>query len=614
MVYLFIFLVAREIQCSWYLGPGERGPVSHFGRQFHISNNIAYLYLQQYITLSPSHVDTSQWRHIEIDNDSKINGHNLILPADFDKDGDFDLCAAFGDQVVWYEQVSPLDFQRRFIGNFPTEKWTTVWPWDMDGDKDFDIVVSSGRGGLVWYENNQLTFTRRDIDGGNWLYARPCDVDNDKDADIIVNKATYVNASNYTGYTWEGPLYLFKNNGSMQFDKILITNDVDHRINLADFNNDGFIDIQRGGRSLTNRLPCKVRIYLNNKNGTFEKSYESVDVRGIDGSWPSDFDGDGWVDVMINLHATSEFYWYRNEGEGRDFTSHFIEGVDNIYGDGGMVCDLNLDARNDIIGAYTRIGWLEQLPNGTFRDRPLGRVDTCHWVYGLPMAQGPCESMSNITADILYSENGGFGLYHNQMIVRYLDKGFLESSILEASDTCGCVKWVRLGWHDCIPTGFRVQYRVRTDSSSANLMMKPWSAPFVSPGNGSHYDTLIGFEGKYAQYRIEIEKTNPSALYTPIIDTVWIEYICERAPGIEEVSEKINIDLVVRGDKVFYTIPKPLDISISIYDITGRVVKEVWKGKRASGTYSFDLPTKSGTYIVQLQYNGTLSKKCVVVK
>jgi hypothetical protein len=594
MIYLLIFLAVREVQCSWYLGPGHLGPNPHFGRGFYLSNNIAYLYLQQYITLSPKDINISDWTYIEIDDNSSIDGHNLILPVDLDLDGDLDLCAGYGNQVVWYEQYDTLEFRRHFIENFYFGDWGTVWPVDLDQDNDSDIVVA-GEDGLGWYKNENLVFSYHSIDDDwDWAYVRYLDVDNDKDIDLVASCGG-----------WGGNVYLFEND-TLTFNKRSLNILEAWRINVADFNNDGFQDIQTTTRN-------GVAVYLNDKNGNFTETFYGRVSGDADGSWPSDFDADGDMDIMGNGRDGS-FCWFENNGTGEDFEPHELTVTTGNYGDGGMACDLNLDARNDIIGGYRAIGWLEQLPNGNFEDHFLGDAYSCHWVYGFPIGRGPCESMSFMSSDIIFSDDGKFGLYHNQMITTYAEKASLESSILEAESTS--VEWIRFGWHNCIPAGFKVQYRVRTDSSIASLIMKPWSAPFVSPGgSGSHYDTLIGFKGRYAQYKIEIEKTSTSeaVLHTPIIDTVWIEYIYSPLT-VEELTGKREIELIKIWDKIFYTVPKELNLSISIYDVAGRVVKEIWKGRHPKGSFSFSLPKKSGIYIVHLRSKGVISEKCVVVK
>jgi hypothetical protein len=584
-VLLIILLGTRVIQSSWYLGSGELGPVEEFGEAFYTSSNIAYLYeLQRYLTLSPKKVDTSNWESIIIDENDEIDGHNFILPYDIDKDRDFDLIGCYDTFLIWYEQYGNKQFQPHIIGGFEFGHWGSCWGEDLDNDNDIDIIVA-GEGGLGWFKNNSLRFEYFHLASNMAHYGRGIDVDNDEDKDIIVQ----VGKDN-----WKGDLWLFENQGNGEFSPNGKDLEIENvwRTNIQDFNKDGYEDIQTTEYK-------GVAVYLNNRDGTFYKSFYE-DVSGeADGSWPADFNADGYMDIMGNGRDGS-FMWFENDGTGTNFTPHEIETERGNYGDGGMACDINLDGRNDIIGGYKAIGWIEQCGNGEFKDHLLGQSNQSHWVYGFPVIREVCGFFLDNTADIMFAEVGRFGLWHNKMVESYQDEAYLESSIIEV-DTTGRVKWVKMGWCDCIPEGFEVRYKVRAANSVTNLITTQWEEGFVSNGNGSDERELLGVEGKYLQYRIEIIKKNSQVLSTPIIDTVWVEWEVEEPQGVEErITGVIPVKIEMRGEEIVYTIPYKMEVGVKLYDVSGRVLRNISKKWFSPGEYSFPLPSIGGVYFLRV--------------
>jgi hypothetical protein len=602
MIYVYITMLVGfvlEVQTNWYTGPGNIGPVSHWEAGFDTSEHIACGIPNQ-VSLSPSDVDTADWSHHIIESNLDIDGHNFIVPADMDLDEDCDFVGCYSHFIVWYEQVDTLNFVKHTIDNdFSMGSHGTVWPWDMDQDGDSDLVVS-GKEGLAWFENNGLLFVRFIISSDDWYYARLADIENDGDMDIVAQKG-----KSSGGVLWEGPLYIFENDGSMNFTSRMIPDaDTTWRTNFADFNNDGFIDIQTSSYNARN-----VRVYLNDGTGQFNLVYR-YDGERLDGSWPSDLNADGFMDVSANAH-NGDFFWLENDGTGEDFTYHAVSNGLGKYGDGGMAVDIDLSGSADIIGGYEAIGWFEQVSDSDFVEHCLGSASSCHWVYGYNTGNGPCDEVVDISMDILYTDKGLFGLYKNRMIKGYEDHAWLESAVLDAGEVS---TWLRFGWHDCVPDGYTVDYRVRCGSSMSDIASASWSDIIAFSGD-SLIETLV--KARYFQYRIEIDDSLGTADGVAFVDTVWVEY--ELHPvGLEESGRKAALSISstkVNRATISYTLTEEAVISFKVYDMAGRLVGDMAKKRRQASTYVMPWDFRSGVYFVDLRLGqNRMVEKCVVIQ
>ena len=214
---------------------------------------------------------------------------------------------------------------------------------DIDNDGDLDLYVANFRQDRLYQNNGDGTFTditeAAGIDNTLWSIAAVyLDFDVDGDLDIfVVNYLVYelsMPVSTYKGIIGYGhprsykgtPDVLYRNNGDGTFTNIAetagVTNSVEGRGMAAvawDYNKDGLPDIYVANDTNRNFL------YHNNGDSTFtdESVFIGVgyDDRGVaEGSMGvdcADYDGDGWLDLIV---ANSEkATLYKNE-EGLFFT------------------------------------------------------------------------------------------------------------------------------------------------------------------------------------------------------------------------------------------------------------------------------------------------------
>lgn len=230
---------------------------------------------------------------------------------------------------------------------------------DLDGDGDLDILIAGGvSGAFALYENDGTgNFTSRIIGSGITAMNLASgiaggDYNNDGLIDIFVSG-------------WLTPSRLYLNNGDFTFTEVAAqagvnANGPSMAASWSDVNADGHLDLYVSVRTLTNNLPMRNFMYINNGDGTFTDMAAQM---GIDaGNDPTlvcaffDFDRDGDDDLYLGtdkgsggptLHQFNKLY--RNDGNGQ-FTDITTETNARAYIDcmGIAVGDLNFDGYYDM--------------------------------------------------------------------------------------------------------------------------------------------------------------------------------------------------------------------------------------------------------------------------
>ncbi|MER2491329.1 FG-GAP-like repeat-containing protein [Catenovulum sediminis] len=188
------------------------------------------------------------------------------------------------------------------------------------------------------------------------------DIDNDGDYDFIVNNHNQESSK------------LYWNNGDetvSKHDKNLarwFMHDL-HGTSVADYDNDGDLDLivtQGGGNG---KNPSKANFYQNN-NGTFVLMTGDVGIfrggRGRGAKW-SDMDLDGDLDLLLfnetSLHGDKpQHFFYENLGNGK-FEFKEVQGIQDVHPSRVLLTDLNNDSIDDFIFYSPLSVWLG---NGDF--------------------------------------------------------------------------------------------------------------------------------------------------------------------------------------------------------------------------------------------------------
>ena len=347
----------------------------------------------------PIFVDVTEEAGIHFKHNSGATDHKHIIETmgsgvvffDYDTDGDVDLYFVQSGNVPQENQQTLANalYRNEGDGRFTdvtdisgigdTAYGMAATAADIDNDGDADLYVANFGQDKLYRNNGDGTFTditeTAGIDNTLWgIAAVYLDFDADGDLDIfVVNYLFYemsMPVSTYKGIvgyghprSYEGtPDVLYRNNGDGTFTNIAeiagVTNPVEGRGMAAvawDYDKDGFPDIYVTNDTNRNFL------YHNNGDGTFtdESVFIGVgyDDRGIaEGSMGvdcADYDGDGWLDLIV---ANSEkATLYKNE-EGLFFADATADsGLEQptlpFVGFSPLFLDYNNDGHLDIFCA-----------------------------------------------------------------------------------------------------------------------------------------------------------------------------------------------------------------------------------------------------------------------
>jgi hypothetical protein len=231
---------------------------------------------------------------------------------------------------------------------------------NQDGKDEF-ILCSFGNelGKLAWYESDTyIEHTLKQLPGARNAIIK--DMNGDKLPDIVVLMTQ----------AREG-IFIFYNKGEGKFDEkeVLTFPSVygSSFMDLADFNNDGFMDIlytngDNADLSISLKSYHGVRVFLNDKKGNFSQSY-FYPMFGASKAMAADFDLDGDMDIAAISFFTDPkqkpdegFLLLDNQGQNRFKVSTFSEASQGKW----MVmdvADMDKDGDSDIIlGSFLRRG------------------------------------------------------------------------------------------------------------------------------------------------------------------------------------------------------------------------------------------------------------------
>jgi enediyne biosynthesis protein E4 len=215
---------------------------------------------------------------------------------------------------------------------------------DYDNDGYEDIYVTNFGGNTLYHNNGNRTFTdvtkTAGVGAGGWsASAGFFDYDNDGKLDLFVTRyidwtfrtnrycgekppglRAYCHPDNYDGVT----NILYHNNGDGTFTdlsaKAGIANPAGKGlgVSFADYDNDGFTDIFIANDSVQSFL------YHNNGNGTFTEvglltgvgyNEDGKTFAGMGADF-SDFDNDGFPDIVATDLSNERYKLFRNNGDG----------------------------------------------------------------------------------------------------------------------------------------------------------------------------------------------------------------------------------------------------------------------------------------------------------
>ncbi|MCA9149424.1 MAG: VCBS repeat-containing protein, partial [Planctomycetales bacterium] len=282
--------------------------------------------------------DGSAWTKHEIATDA--HRASSVYAVDVDGDGDLDtLATSFDDDTVaWYENTAGdgSAWTKHEITTNADGAYS-VHAADVDGDGDLDALSASATDNTIaWYPN--LTIHRTacfnvnntiatDADNPYSVYA--ADVDGDGDLDALSASALDDTIAWYENTAGDGSVWT---------KRTIATNAAGAQsVYAVDMDGDGDLD------AFVVNLNQSNRVWLNNGDGRFTDSGQSLGNHNSRSVALGDLDGDGDLDAFVANAVQANRVWL-NDGSG-NFTpsgqslgDHFSRGVSlgDLDGDGDL--------------------------------------------------------------------------------------------------------------------------------------------------------------------------------------------------------------------------------------------------------------------------------------
>ena len=232
--------------------------------------------------------------------------------ADINKDGYLDMLAGgacidlknpekHGIPIFWGSAIGFLHSNRTII-HHEIEKMRAPLLMDLNRDGWLDIAgqVEDGKiktwwGSSTGYKDENFT----EIDLGrkdHLMYIKGADLNKDGWLDLLLPKRRPHEDKN-TSFVYYG-----SRNGYTNENRIEIEANIPYQNSIADFDCDGWLDIFLAsyGTDLTGNRPSV--IHWGGQNGFNNKPYTELFTYGASGSEAADYDGDGWLDILVANH------------------------------------------------------------------------------------------------------------------------------------------------------------------------------------------------------------------------------------------------------------------------------------------------------------------------
>ena len=288
---------------------------------------------------------------------TQADGVRWIDAADIDGDGFNDIIAAnrFGSNVTWYKNV---DAGNSFVSNEIAflNQTSMVTHGDLDGDGDIDIVASTiPDQRIVWFENldGQGNFSNQKIISSialNAFFLLVEDIDADGDLDVM-------SGGDASRIEW------FENtDGLGNFGNAILIDSVPNSRSLAmeDLDNDGDLDLVSTSSGAINVW------WFENIDGLGNfATKQEVGGLGLTAKTTllADFDNDGFIDVLAAYSALDRIVWYKNIGGTGNFSKEINITLTSKTG-GINTGDIDNDGDIDILVSTTispNLKWYENL-------------------------------------------------------------------------------------------------------------------------------------------------------------------------------------------------------------------------------------------------------------
>ncbi len=171
--------------------------------------------------------------------------------------------------------------------------------------------------------------------------------------------------------------------------------------------------------------------------------------------------------------------------------------------------------------------------------------------------------------------------------------------------------WGELSWDASVPAETQLCFQVRGSDDPWNL--GEWSVLLYAPADLSAY---LADNESYLQYRVTMLSDNPGV--SPQLNSVTVTY---DPLGIEEeptLRLSVSPSPATTTASIWLSLPEPVDCTVSVYGLDGRLVERIHDGSLSAGESSFQLDVSSvpsGLYFVRVAGSGVnYSERLVIAR
>ncbi len=283
---------------------------------------------------------------------------------------------------TWFASSTALSAYKHVENNFDDFKVQELLPhrlsrlgpgmaWgdvDRDGDEDVFLGGASGQGSILalndgkggFTQSPQPQFANKEMGTFEDMGALFLDADSDGDLDLYVASGGFDPRPNTLFL--RDRLYRNDGKGNFAIDLHATSNlrDSGGPVAAADFDRDGDLDLFVGGRVIRTRYPLTPNSrLLRNDDGKFVDVSDTIApglrLTGlVTGALWSDYDGDGWVDLLVT-HEWGPVAVWKNQ-EGKLVNASASAGTKDLLGWWTGIAGGDLDGDGDIDYAVGNLG------------------------------------------------------------------------------------------------------------------------------------------------------------------------------------------------------------------------------------------------------------------